>query len=696
MADKDLGDALGQTTLNLPVYGSSNRKPLKNIEEDTTPVKFIDPIAAAPVREKTKGPTAGETYLSDTKASREALETGRKTLLTLESEKIIDEANRQAEKARKLSESSAKQRAEIERDPARREYKEALSEKAKPFIPHEENANDLITLFSLMNVLGFAIGAGGKENAQTAMSAMNGMLEGHQKGREDLYKREKSIFETNQKQLDSRIKQLLAFMQDNELLSNMDKTARDQAIESEFLRNGATFMLEYYRKKGIAPTIELLEQNVKISEQVNKLTRDETNRAEDQAREDQKQADERKFKLDVAAQQEEKARARAREDRLFQISMKEQELAASEDRDKRNKTFESAMAVEKNRVELAMQQENHRHAEAQSDRVINHAQAIEIARIAREKALDEQHFKERTQDKADQAARDRATEVYRSIEQEFSRRAEIARIEHQKADDEHKKTMEKFERERIAIEAGKASRENQPTQFMRGDDGKMYQWSPDKRTWIPSPGLPETGVEKVGSGSGGRGSQTQQQFENITSADIGNAYFRINEYLSSSKDGKIPEGSKFLRDKGTQSGIIDAYKNYAINGMMPADLQKNDATLLGIAFDVVAARAFGRTSGVTDTKIAQVVRQLPVEGDNEATKQTKMRILLNQLEEPNKLLPETKRKDGAEYMKSPVARGLYRTYAEKAEAEVETGKDEKGSFHYEYNEDKTKRRKVYD
>jgi hypothetical protein len=195
-------------------------------------------------------------------------------------------------------------------------------------------------------------------------------------------------------------------------------------------------------------------------------------------------------------------------------------------------------------------------------------------------------------------------------------------------------------------------------------------------------------------GAGGRGSATQQQFENITSADIGNAYFRINEYLSSSKDGKIPEGSKFLRDKGTQTGIIDAYKNYLVNATMPADLQKNDATLLGIAFDVVAARAFGRASGVTDAKIAQVVRQLPVQGDDEATKQAKMRILLNQLEEPNKLLPEEKRKDGSEYMKSPVARGLYRTYAEKAEAE--TGKDEKGSFHYEYNEDKTKRRKVYD
>ena len=58
--NQTLGDALG-TTLRLPVYESSKRKPLENIEEDTTPVNFTDPIAAAPVREKAKGPTAGET-----------------------------------------------------------------------------------------------------------------------------------------------------------------------------------------------------------------------------------------------------------------------------------------------------------------------------------------------------------------------------------------------------------------------------------------------------------------------------------------------------------------------------------------------------------------------------------------------------------------------------------------------------------
>jgi len=661
MADKDLGDALGlDTTLKLPTREASKRTPVKGIEEDTTPVEYKDPIPkAVPPGPKAKGTSAGEIYKSDIQASVDALEAGRKAQFKLDSEKAIDEAERLAAKAYKTSLSSAQQRKEIEEDPARKEYKEALSEKAKPFIPHEENANDLMMLFGLLNVVGFAIGSGGKEYSQAAMSAMNGMLEGHQKGRDDLYKKEKSIFETNQKRLDSRIKQLLAFMQDNELLTGMDKTARDQAIESEFLQTGATFMLNYYRQKGAQPTIELLEQAVKTSSEVSKLTRAENVRAEDQAREDVQKANERKFKLNVASQQANEARQEKAKERLFQISVKEQELAAAEDKDRRNKDFESAMAVEKNRVELAMQKENHKHAEAQSDRVINHAQAIEVERILAQKARDSQYAADRAQDKTEQAARDRATEAFRAEEQKARNTAERLRLEHQKAEDAHRITQDNFERQRIALEARRVA-----------------------------------AAEAKASAAGTKSSATQQQFENITSADIGNAYFRINEYLSSSKDGKIPEGSKFLRDKGTQTGIIDAYKNYLVNATMPADLQKNDATLLGIAFDVVAARAFGRASGVTDAKIAQVVRQLPVQGDDEATKQTKIRILLNQLEEPNKLLPEEKRKDGTEYMKSPVARSLYRTYAEKADAE--TGKDEKGSFHYEYNEDKTKRRKVYD
>jgi hypothetical protein len=230
---------------------------------------------------------------------------------------------------------------------------------------------------------------------------------------------------------------------------------------------------------------------------------------------------------------------------------------------------------------------------------------------------------------------------------------------------------ENFAERRINISL---DRQDAKSELMTGADGLLYRVVGNKVEKIEGsmPGMTKLG----GSGKTSKGSSTQQQFENITSADIGNAYFRINEYLASSKNGEIPEGSKFLRDKGTQSGIIDAYKNYVANATLPSDLQKNDATLLGIAFDVVAARAFGRASGVTDAKIAQVIRQLPIQGDSEETKQTKIRILLNQLEEPNKLLPEEKRKNGADYMRSPSAKSLYSSHSEQTDIPTVSSKAE--------------------
>jgi len=71
-----------------------------------------------------------------------------------------------------------------------------LGEKVKEradttFVPTKETAADMGLLFTLTNIVGFMIGGKSKGNAQQAMSAMNGMLEGHQKGREDLYKERK-------------------------------------------------------------------------------------------------------------------------------------------------------------------------------------------------------------------------------------------------------------------------------------------------------------------------------------------------------------------------------------------------------------------------------------------------------------------------------------------------------------------------
>ena len=76
------------------------------------------------------------------------------------------------------------------------------------FVPTKDTAQDIAGLFSLVNVIGMAMGGGGKQSAQQAMYAMNGMLEGYQKGRGDLYKKEKESFDKNFKAMQEAVKTL--------------------------------------------------------------------------------------------------------------------------------------------------------------------------------------------------------------------------------------------------------------------------------------------------------------------------------------------------------------------------------------------------------------------------------------------------------------------------------------------------------
>jgi hypothetical protein len=432
-----------------------------------------------------KVPKGGELTMQDVLGVREPFTPKKQKLESQlsQADLAVEEGKQQQKLIEARGVSDVTKRAAEQERTAQEDYqKQLVAEPLPAFIPDKESAKDIAGLFSMVSVMGMLLGGGGKLNAMQALNAMNGMLEGHQKGRADLYKKQATEFDKNFKAMTKKHEEFRKKMEDAVKLAAVDKEAGLADAKMAAVEAGSPIIKAMVDRGEIVRALQTLNDTVQGREAALKLVLTEQDRA-----------------------------------------------------------------------------------------------ATRKAAADREAAAERRHLADMAQ------------------------RKELAQLRSE--------------------------------------------------------------------GKGTKGSSTQQQFENITSADIGNAYFRINEYLADSKDGKIPEGSKFLRDRGTQSGIIDAYKNYLVNATLPADLQKNDATLLGIAFDVVAARAFGRASGVTDSKIAQVVRQLPVQGDNESTKQAKMRILLNQLEEPNKLLPEEKRKDGATYMKSPVARGLYRTYAEK----IDTG-----------------------
>ena len=89
----------------------------------------------------------------------------------------------------------------------KKQYDQKIEEYSKPFIPTEKTAGDLGLIFTLTNIIGFGIGRGAKGSAQAALSAQNGMLEGYQKGDMDAYKKQKDIFEENQKALSMKQQQ---------------------------------------------------------------------------------------------------------------------------------------------------------------------------------------------------------------------------------------------------------------------------------------------------------------------------------------------------------------------------------------------------------------------------------------------------------------------------------------------------------
>jgi hypothetical protein len=131
------------------------------------------------------------------------------------------------------------------------------------FIPTQDNAKDLGGLFSLIGVVGWAIGGSGKDSAIQAMTAMNGMLSGYQKGRTDLYKREKDIFDTKMKALQTKTLTLSNRLKQIAELASIDTKAANQEADNLFNQEQATFYKQIKDKFGLAATLEFAKNNVK-------------------------------------------------------------------------------------------------------------------------------------------------------------------------------------------------------------------------------------------------------------------------------------------------------------------------------------------------------------------------------------------------------------------------------------------------
>jgi hypothetical protein len=115
-----------------------------------------------------------------------------------ESKNLVETAKQKQKEVGAEGEAKATQQYATEEKAAKNVYEQKLVDEPLPaFVPSKESVKDIAGLFSLISVIGMVIGGGGKQNAQLSMSAMNGMLEGHQKGRSDLYKQQATEFDKN-------------------------------------------------------------------------------------------------------------------------------------------------------------------------------------------------------------------------------------------------------------------------------------------------------------------------------------------------------------------------------------------------------------------------------------------------------------------------------------------------------------------
>ena len=212
-------------------------------------------VQPKPTPEGMLGPTEVGPVLSElgSAESEAALAVGQRDI-DIEQAKRDERATEARMKAEKLGQFSQ----EIKAMPERANLEQAREDmSAMSFVPTKDTATDLAAMFSLINIVGMLVG---KSDAQRSMYAMNGMLEGYQKGRADLYKKEQIEFDKNFKAMQAKVATLEKALTEAMEVKKYDKEKGDLMVtmalaqaESPVLkamrvRQGDVAVLENVRK----------------------------------------------------------------------------------------------------------------------------------------------------------------------------------------------------------------------------------------------------------------------------------------------------------------------------------------------------------------------------------------------------------------------------------------------------------------
>ena len=126
--------------------------------------------------------------------------------------------------------------------------------------PTKENIPELATLFSLIGVIGMAVGGAGKMSAIGSMNSMSGMMKGWQQGRSDLWNREKQEFDKEMTKVKSIIDDAYKDADRAYKLMATDRREAEALASQSSAKMGGQIGKQILEKQGLEPYFKYLQE----------------------------------------------------------------------------------------------------------------------------------------------------------------------------------------------------------------------------------------------------------------------------------------------------------------------------------------------------------------------------------------------------------------------------------------------------
>jgi len=136
------------------------------------------------------------------------------------------------------------------------------------FVPTQETAADMGTLFSLLAVAGQALGGRGKAGAMAAMASMTGMLNGYRQGRQDLYQKERQNFEAAVRQIQAQNQALQEAYRRAQDTARTDMESARAQLQTRLVELGAPLVSIATERAGIQGGNQMLQNMTTVTAQV--------------------------------------------------------------------------------------------------------------------------------------------------------------------------------------------------------------------------------------------------------------------------------------------------------------------------------------------------------------------------------------------------------------------------------------------